>query len=221
MQTDTPRGFEQWLIKFDGVHDSQFGKSFGYGRVEMAYHLMALSCGIEMTECRLLEEHDRAHFMTKRFDRIGNAEKLHVQTWCAMSHLDFQNVGAYSYEELFQTMRLLGLPYPQAEQLFRRMTFNVIARNCDDHTKNFGFTMDKSGEWRLSPAYDVCHAYRPGSIWVSQQSLSVNGKRDGINRDDLLHVAKQMNIKKADAIIAEVQQVVNNWNTFADEIGVE
>jgi serine/threonine-protein kinase HipA len=220
-QTDTPRGFEQWLIKFDGVHDSQFGESFGYGRVEMAYHLMALSCGIEMTECRLLEEHDRAHFMTKRFDRIGNAEKLHVQTWCAMSHLDFQNVGAYSYEELFQTMRLLGLPYPQAEQLFRRMTFNVIARNCDDHTKNFGFTMDKSGEWRLSPAYDVCHAYRPGSIWVSQQSLSVNGKRDGINRDDLLHVAKQMNIKKADAIIAEVQQVVNNWNTFADETGVE
>ncbi|RZM02437.1 MAG: type II toxin-antitoxin system HipA family toxin, partial [Pedobacter sp.] len=220
-QTDTPEGFEQWLIKFDGVHDSQFGESFGYGRVEMAYHLMAVSCGIEMTECRLLEEHDRAHFMTKRFDRIGNAEKLHVQTWCAMSHLDFQNVGAYSYEELFQTMRLLGLPYPQAEQLFRRMAFNVIARNCDDHTKNFGFTMDKSGEWRLSPAYDVCHAYRPGSIWVSQQSLSVNGKRDGINRDDLLHVAKQMNIKKADAIIAEVQQVVNNWQSFADETGVE
>jgi serine/threonine-protein kinase HipA len=220
-QTNAPKGFEQWLIKFDGVHDSQFGESYGYGRVEMAYHLMAIACGIEMTECRLLEEQDRAHFMTKRFDRIGNGEKLHVQTWCAMSHLDFQNVGAYSYEELFQTMRLLGLPYPQAEQLFRRMAFNVIARNCDDHTKNFAFTMDKTGEWKLSPAYDVCHAYRPGSIWVSQQSLSVNGKRDGITRADLLNVAKQMNIKKADSIITEVQNVIDDWLKYAMQAGVE
>jgi len=220
-QTAAPKGFEQWLIKFDGVHDSQFGESYGYGRVEMAYHLMAIDCGIEMMECRLLEEHDRAHFMTRRFDRIENGDKLHVQTWCAMSHLDFQNVGAYSYEELFQTMRSLGLPYPQAEQLFRRMAFNVIARNCDDHTKNFAFTMDRKGEWALSPAYDICHAYRPGSIWVSQQSLSVNGKREGINRADLLAVAKQMNIKKADGLIAEVQGVVDNWMKYASDTKVE
>ena len=220
-QTDAPKGFEQWLIKFDGVHDSQFGETYGYGRVEMAYHLMAVDCGIEMTECRLLEEHDRAHFMTKRFDRAQSGQKLHVQTWCALSHLDFQNVGVYSYEQLFQTMRLLGLPYPQAEQLFRRMAFNVISRNCDDHTKNFAFTMDKTGEWKLSPAYDICHAYRPGSIWVSQQSLSVNGKRDGISRADLLNVAKQMNIKKADSIVTEVQEVVNNWSKYAKETGVE
>jgi len=220
-QTDAPKGFEQWLIKFDGVHDSQFGETYGYGRVEMAYHLMAIDCGIEMMECRLLEEHDRAHFMTKRFDRAQGGEKLHVQTWCALSHLDFQNVGIYSYEELFQNMRLLGLPYPQAEQLFRRMAFNVISRNCDDHTKNFAFTMDKTGEWKLSPAYDICHAYRPGSIWVSQQSLSVNGKRDGINRADLLSVARQMNIKKADGIVTAVQEVVNNWSRYAKETGVE
>jgi len=220
-QTAAPKGFEQWLIKFDGVHDSQFGESYGYGRVEMAYHLMAIDCGIEMMECRLLEEHDRAHFMTRRFDRIENGDKLHVQTWCAMSHLDFQNVGAYSYEELFQTMRSLGLPYPQAEQLFRRMAFNVIARNCDDHTKNFAFTMDKKGEWELSPAYDICHAYRPGSIWVSQQSLSVNGKREGIDRADLMAVAKQMNIKKADGLVTEVQGVVDNWMKYASDTKVE
>ena len=219
-QTNAPKGFEQWLIKFDGVHDSQFGESYGYGRVEMAYHLMALDCGIEMMECRLLEEHDRAHFMTKRFDRAPGGDKLHVQTWCALSHLDFQNVGLYSYEELFQTMRLLGLPYPEAEQLFRRMAFNVIARNCDDHTKNFGFTMDKAGDWKLSPAYDVCHAYRPGSIWVSQQSLSVNGKRDDINREDLLNVARQMNIKKADGIVTGIQEVIDNWAQYARETGV-
>ncbi len=215
-QAEAPMGFNQWLIKFDGVHDSQFGESSGYGRVEMAYYHMATSCGIEMTECRLLEEDDRAHFMTKRFDR----PKLHVQTWCAIDHKDFQQVGDFSYEELFQTMRTLNLSYPRAEQLFKRMAFNVIARNCDDHTKNFAFIMDKSGKWDLSPAYDVCHAYRPSSIWVSRQSLSINGKREQINRNDLLAIAKQMNIKKPNELINEVQESINNWQKYAKQVGV-
>ncbi|WP_428331586.1 type II toxin-antitoxin system HipA family toxin [Mucilaginibacter sp.] len=220
-QAEAPKGFTQWLIKFDGVHDAQFGTSRDYGRVEMAYHLMAAACGIEMTECRLLEEHGRAHFMTRRFDRIPGGEKIHVQTFCAMQHFDFNLVGAYSYEQLFQTMRSLRLDYPQAEQLYRRMVFNVLARNCDDHTKNFAFMMNKSGQWALAPAYDVCHAYRPGSPWVSQQSLSVNGKRQGIGRKDLLEVAKQMTIKKPGEIIEAVNGALKLWNKYADQCQVE
>jgi len=219
-QAEAPKGFSHWLIKFDGVHDSQFGETYGYGRVEMAYHNMAKDCGITMTECRLLEEHDRAHFMTQRFDRVAGKGKLHVQTWCAITHRDFQQVSAYSYEELFQTMRALGLPYPQAEQLFIRMVFNVIARNCDDHAKNFAFIMGKTGTWSLSPAYDICHSYRPGSAWVSRQSLSVNGKHENITRADLLNVAAQMNIKKADGLISAVQEVVDRWPDYAGEMGV-
>ncbi|MFD2145753.1 type II toxin-antitoxin system HipA family toxin [Mucilaginibacter antarcticus] len=220
-QAEAPKGFTQWLIKFDGVHDAQFGTSSDYGRVEMAYHLMAVACGIEMTECRLLEEHGRAHFMTRRFDRIPDKGKVHVQTFCAIQHFDFSQVGSYSYEQLFQTMRTLRLDYPQAEQMYRRMVFNVLARNCDDHTKNFAFTMDKSGQWALAPAYDVCHAYRPDSPWVSQQSLSVNGKRQGIDRKDLLEVARQMTIKKPDEIIRHIEDVLKSWPDFAVQCHVE
>ena len=220
-QADAPKGFAHWLIKFDGVTDKQFGASSGYGRVEMAYNVMAKNAGIEMTECRLFEENGRAHFMTKRFDRVDGKEKLHVQSFCAMQHYDFNEVYLYSYEQLFETMRMLGLPYPQAEQLYRRMVFNVMARNCDDHTKNFMFIMDKKGTWKLSPAYDVCHAYRPNSEWVSQHALSLNGKRNTITKADLLQVAKQMNIKKAEAIIKQISAVVSNWNSYADEVKVE
>lgn len=220
-QAAAPAGFSHWLIKFDGVHDSQFGESSGYGRVEMAYHLMAVACGIEMTECRLLEENGRAHFMTRRFDRSNKKDKLHVQTFCAMQHYDFNEVGLYSYEQLFETMRLLALPYPQMEQLYRRMVFNVLARNCDDHTKNFAFVMDKNGDWRLSPAYDVCFAYRLGSPWVSSQSLTVNGKRTNITAANLLAVAKTVNIKKPAAIIEEVKTAVGNWGEYAGEAKVE
>lgn len=219
-QADVPRGFEHWIIKFDGVHDTQFGESYGYGRVEMAYHLMAKDCGIEMTECRLLEEGERAHFMTKRFDRVHGQGKIHVQSWCAINHIDFQEVGAHSYEGLFQTMRALTLTYPQAEQLFRRMVFNVIARNCDDHAKNFSFMMNKKGEWQLAPAFDVCHAYRPGSIWVSRQSLTVNGKRENFKKEDLLDLARQMNIKKAASIISELNVIISKWPQYADQAGV-
>ena len=220
-QAEAPKGFTHWLIKFDGVIDTQFGASGGYGRVEMAYNLMAVDAGIEMTECRLLEENGRAHFMTRRFDRDPFQGKLHLQSFCAIQHYDFNEINLYSYEQLFETMRILSLPYPQAEQLYRRMVFNVMGRNCDDHTKNFAFLMDKTGKWKLSPAFDVCHAYRPDSTWVSQHSLSINGKRRDITKTDLLEVASQMNIKKANRIIEQLAEVISNWESYADKVNVD
>ncbi|WP_339869947.1 type II toxin-antitoxin system HipA family toxin [uncultured Algoriphagus sp.] len=220
-QVKAPPGFSYWIIKFDGVHDSQFGATVGFGRVEMAYYLMAKAAGIDMSECRLLEENGRAHFMTKRFDRIDNGQKIHMQSLCGIRHFDFNQVGFYSYEQVFETMRMLRLSYPEAEQMFTRMVFNVSARNCDDHTKNFAFLMDQSGKWSLSPAYDICYAYRPGSLWVSSQSLTVNGKREGIDEADFLEVARKMNIKKPEEKIAQVKSVVNRWNEFADEVEVD
>jgi serine/threonine-protein kinase HipA len=220
-QADAPAGFSHWLLKFDGVVDQQMGTSSGYGRVEMAYYMMAQAAAIVMTECRLLEENNRAHFMTKRFDRASNNDKFHIQSFCAIMHYDFNEITAYSYEQLFETMRSMLLPYPDAEQLFRRMVFNVMAKNCDDHTKNFSFIMDKAGQWRLAPAFDICHAFRPGSTWVSQHSLSINGKRQNITRDDLLQVAKRMNIKKAATIINEVHAAVSKWDDFASQANVE
>ena len=220
-QGKAPKGYNHWLIKLDGVSDSQFGASTGYGRVEMAYYLMAKACEIEMTECRLLEENGRAHFMTQRFDREDVDTKHHIQTFCAMQHFDFNNVNSYSYEQLFQTMRLLRLPYPQAEQMFRRMVFNVMARNCDDHTKNFAFRLRKGQNWELTPAYDICHAFRPGSEWVSQHALSINGKRNAITKEDLVTVAKLMNIKKATEIIQQTSEVIKNWMVFAEETKIE
>lgn len=220
-QADAPKGFTHWLLKFDGVTDQQLGISSGYGRVEMAYHLMAKEAEIEMTECRLLEENGRAHFMTRRFDREHGKGKLHIQSFCAVAHYDFSEVTSFSYEQLFETMRRLLLPYTDAEQLYRRMVFNVMARNCDDHSKNFSFSMDKTSKWKLAPAFDVCHSYRPGSTWVSQHSLSINGKRQNITRDDLLEVAKNMNIKKADTIISQVNAVVSRWIDFAAQTNVK
>lgn len=219
-QTKVPKGFEHWLIKLDGVSEAQFGESKGYGRVEMAYYKMAKDCGIDIMESQLLEENGRAHFMTKRFDRGEENKKHHVQTLCAMQHYDFNEVNSFSYEQLFQTMRMLHLPYPQAEQMYRRMVFNVIAKNCDDHTKNFAFRLKKDEEWELAPAYDLCHAYRPNSVWVSQHALSINGKRKGITRDDLITFAKSMNIKKANKIITEINEKILLWNNYAEETNV-
>ena len=219
-QTRAPKGFSHWLIKFDGVSDKQFGTSSGYGKVEMAYHLIALDCGIEMSECRIYEENGRSHFMTRRFDRPAGDEKLHVQTFCGMRHFDFNDITSYSYEQLFETMRFLGLPYHQAEQLYRRMVFNVIMKNCDDHAKNFAFIMDRTGKWNLSPAYDLCHAYRPGSEWVSRHSLSINGKRENLTKNDLLQVAENMNIRKAPHIISHISSVAKQWNEYAQRTKV-
>ena len=219
-QTNSPKGYEHWLIKLDGVSDAQFGESNGYGRIEMAYYNMARDCGVKIMDSELLEENGRAHFMTKRFDREKASIKHHIQTFCAMQHYDFNEVRSYSYEQLFQTMRLLHLPYPDAEQMYRRMVFNVIARNCDDHTKNFAFRLKKGGSWELAPAYDICHAYRPDSIWVSQHALSINGKRKGIKKDDLISIAKAMNIKKSEIIISEINNKVQCWNNYADDVHV-
>lgn len=220
-QADAPKGFTHWLIKFDGVTDKQLGAASGYGRVEMAYNLMARDADIEMTECRLLEEKGRAHFMTRRFDRRPMNGKVHVQSFCALRHYDFNEINLYSYEQLFETMRLLGLPYPQAEQLYRRMVFNVMARNCDDHTKNFAFVMNKTGSWKLSPAYDICHAYQPNHKWVDQHALSINGKRKNITKTDLIEVARKMNVKKAETIIKQIADIISNWKKYARKENVD
>lgn len=220
-QTKTPSGFEHWLIKFDGVSDVQLGGSHGYGRVEMAYYNMATACGIRMMPSRLLEENDRAHFMTKRFDRKGSSSKHHIQTFCAIKHYDYNLITSYSYEQLFQCMRELKLSYADAEQMYRRMVFNVIARNCDDHTKNFSFLLKQDENWVLAPAYDVCHAYRPDSDWVSQHALSINGKRKGITRADLLEIGKSIRCKKASEIIDEINGTVSQWNQYANEVMVQ
>ena len=219
-QANAPKDFDHWLLKLDGVSDVQLGTSHGYGRVEMAYYNMATDCGIEMMPSRLLEENGRAHFMTKRFDREGGDIKHHIQTFCAIKHFDYNAVTSFSYEQLFQTMRELRLPYPDAEQMFRRMVFNVIARNCDDHTKNFSFRLKKDGVWELAPAYDICHAYQPNHQWVSQHALSINGKRSNINKDDMLLIGKSIRCKKAGSIIDEINSVVGKWDDYAERVNV-
>jgi serine/threonine-protein kinase HipA len=219
-QTNAPKGFEHWLIKLDGVSDIQLGSSKGYGRIEMAYYNMAISCGINMMPSRLLEENGRAHFMTKRFDREGGSTKHHIQTFCAMKHFDYNQINSFSYEQLFQTMRELKLSYADAEQMFRRMVFNVVARNCDDHTKNFAFRLKKDSNWELAPAYDICHAYQPKHQWVSQHVLSINGKKSNITKDDLLMIGKSIKNKKAAETIDEISNTVSKWKIFADEVKV-
>ncbi len=220
-QVDAPRGFAHWILKFDGVTDTTLGDPAGYGRIEYAYHRMASAAGIRMTECRLFEEGGRAHFMTRRFDRPAGGGKLHQQSLCAIAHFDFNDPGSYSYEQAFQVIRQLRLPYEDTEQQYRRMVFNVAARNQDDHTKNIAFLMDRDGHWRLSPAFDVIYAYNPGGEWTSRHQMSVNGKRDGITRDDLLAVGREMGVKRAAAIVDEVAAALSGWPDFAHDAGVE
>lgn len=218
-QTTVPEGFEHWLLKLDGVSDAQFGTTHGWGRVEYAYYLMAKDAGITMMDCKLLEENGRAHFMTKRFDRDGNV-KHHVQTWCGLQHYDYNNLLGYSYEQLFQTMRVLRLTYPEAEEMYRRMVFNVLAINYDDHTKNFSFRLKRKYNWELAPAYDVCYSYDPTNVWVNQHTLSINGKHKNITKADLMTIAKANNIKKGVEIIEQIREVVVNWKTYAQEANV-
>lgn len=214
-QLEAPAGYLHWLIKLDGVTDEQLGDPKGYGRIEYAYYLMAQDCGIAMTECRLLEEQGRAHFMTRRFDRPEHNSKLHVLTLCGIRHYDYNNPLAYSYEQAFQTLRSLRLPYPDADQLYRRMVFNVAAANHDDHTKNISFLMDQSGQWRLSPAYDMTYAFNPSHKYLAQHQLSINGKRSEINHTDLMLVAERMNIKRPGEIIDQITEVVSRWPAYA------
>ncbi len=220
-QVEAPDGFDHWILKFDGVKDQSLGDPAGYGRIEYAYYKMAVSAGIKMNECRLMEESGRAHFMTRRFDRVGNASKLHLQSLCATAHFDFNAPGAYSYEQAFQTIRELRLPYKDTEQLYRRMVFNVIARNQDDHTKNISFLMDKNGKWSLSPAYDVIYSYNPEGKWTGKHQMSINGKRENFLKEDLIRVGKEMSIKSYNKIINEIVEVVSNWTHFAKEAGIE
>ncbi len=218
-------GFEYWLLKFDGVagnRDHELDDPQGYGAVEYGYSLMARAAGITMTECRLMEENGRRHFMTKRFDRVDGGKKLHMQSLAALAHFDFNAAGAYSYEQAFQIIRQLGLPISTVEEQFRRMVFNILARNQDDHVKNIAFLMDKAGQWSLSPAFDVTYAYNPGGDWTSRHQMSCNGKRDDFSMADLHAAARAASIKpaRADAIIAEVHATVSRWEEFAVEAGV-
>ena len=219
-QVDAPDGFDYWVLKFDGVSDNALGDPVGYGRIEYAYYLMARDIGIEMTECRLLEEDGRAHFMTRRFDRQANIGKLHLQSLCAIAHYDFNSPGAYSYEQAFQVNRELRLPYSDMEQLYRRMILNVVARNQDDHTKNIAYSMDQEGEWRLSPAFDLVYSYDPQGTWTSKHQMSIHGMTDDFSRTDLLHVGSEMGIRDGRRILDQVLEVVSRWPKYAKDAGV-
>jgi serine/threonine-protein kinase HipA len=223
-QFDTAPGFEHWLLKFDGVgKDKELGTGEGYGRIEYAYHLMAKEAGVIMSPCRLLEENGRAHFMSKRFDREdirGKTHKHHLQTLCAMNHLDFRQRGTHAYEQLFMTIGKLGLDDEAKSQTFRRMAFNVMARNCDDHTKNFAFLLKQGHSWQLAPAYDVTHAYNPKGEWTYQHLMSVNGNFQNIARVDLMEVADRFGVRRPQDALADVRAALANWSSFAKDAGI-
>jgi serine/threonine-protein kinase HipA len=224
-QLPADRGFSYWLMKFDGIagnRDREVADPMGYGSIEFAYHLMAVAAGIEMSECRLHREGGRAHFMTRRFDRTPEGEKLHMQSLCAMCHFDFNQPGAYSYEQGLLTIRKLDMPMSASEQQFRRAAFSVISRDHDDHVKNIAFLMDKRGEWRLSPAFDVAYAYNPDGLWTSRHQMSINGKREDFELDDLIALGASGGIKRARAlaVVEEIDAAVARWPEFAAEAGV-
>jgi len=218
-------GFEYWLLKFDGVsgnRDKELEDPQGYGVIEYAYSGMARDCGIDISECRLFEENGRRHFMTRRFDRLAGGEKLHMQSLCALAHYDFNMAGAYGYEQALLVMRQLGLPMRAIEEQFRRMVFNIVARNQDDHVKNIAFLMDKSGAWSLSPAFDVTYSFNPSGAWTASHQMTLNGKRDDFTLDDFNACARAASMKRgrAAAIVGEVQDVVSRWKEYAEAAGV-
>lgn len=222
-QVKAPEGFTYWLLKFDGTtyseHDKITNNPKGIGNIEYAYYRMAKDSGIEMMESRLLTENDYSHFMTKRFDRLDNGEKLHVQTLAGISHYDRDT--RHSYEEAFGIMRKMKLDYPQMEELYRRMVFNVVSRNHDDHTKNFSFLMDRQGKWQLAPAYDLCYSYSPSRKWTNRHQMSLNGKQENFTYQDLIDVAKNTGINKPDAIIEKTVETVSRWMDYAKDCGVK
>jgi serine/threonine-protein kinase HipA len=223
-QFDAPEGYEHWLLKLDGVGKyPELGSGTDYGRIEYAYYLMAKQAGIEMSPCRLLEENGRAHFMTRRFDREvihGQTVKHHMQTLCAMDHLDFKQRETHAYAQLFMVIARLKLGDTALEQAFRRMVFNVMARNCDDHTKNFAFRLKQGGSWELAPAYDMTHAYNPRGEWTYQHLMSVNGKFKDITRDDILEEADRFSVPKRKESLADVRAALESWPEFAKEAGL-
>jgi serine/threonine-protein kinase HipA len=217
-QVTPPPGFEHWLLKFDGMGaDRELGDSQNYGRIEYAYFLMARAAGIDMMESRLLEERGRAHFMTRRFDRDADERRYHIQTLCAMDHLDFRRKGTNAYAQLFLVIDALNLDYEAREQAFRRMTFNAMARNCDDHTKNFAFRLRQGHAWEIAPAYDVTFAHNPPGDWTNQHLMSVNGKFRDIARADLLAEAERFRIGSARTVIEQVAAALGRWEEFAAE----
>lgn len=214
-QFDVDPGWEHWLLKFDGIgKDHEFGETQGYGRIEYAYHLMATAAGIVMSPCRLLEEGGRAHFMTKRFDREGNT-KLHTQSLCGMAQLDYRAKGVHDYSQCLGVMRQLRMSPAAFEQAFRRIAFNVMARNCDDHTKNVSFILREQKYWELAPAYDLIYAYNPKGEWTYQHLMSVNGRFDRVRRDDLLILADRFQVGAAPRLLAQVRDAVSQWPDFA------
>ncbi len=223
-QFDVAEGFEHWLLKFDGVGKyTELGTGADYGRIEYAYYLMAKQAGIKMYPCRLLEENGRAHFMTRRFDREvvdGKTIKHHVQTLCAMDHLDFKQRGTHSYAQLFMVVAQLKLGDAALNQVFRRMVFNVMARDCDDHTKNFTFRLKQGGNWELAPAYDMTHAYNPRGEWTYQHLMSVNGKFKDITRKDLLMEADRFGVSRPNDVLADVHAALEHWPKAAKEAGL-
>ncbi len=213
-------GFTHWLLKFDGVagnKDKELEDPQGYGAIEYAYALMAHEAGISMTECRLLEEHGRRHFMTRRFDRLDDGSKLHMQSLGGLAHLDYNEAGAHAYEQAFLTIRQLGLPMAATEEQFRRMLFNVVARNQDDHVKNIAFLMDKTGQWQLAPAFDVTYSYNPSGRWTGTHQMTINGKRDGFVLSDIRAAGRSAGLKqgRAAALLEEVTDAVKRWPAFA------
>lgn len=219
-QIQAPAGFDYYLIKLDGVSaEAGFKETENFGRLELSFSQLAKKCGIEMTECSLIEENGRAHFLTKRFDRADGG-KIHMQTLCGIAHYDFYLRRTYSYEQAFNVMRSLHLPYSQAEEMFLRMVFNVVIRNQDDHTKNISFLMDEAGKWRLSPAYDLGFAYNPNGAWTDTHQMSINGKFDDITRQDLMDCALSNNIKNAAESIDKVCEEASKWPEIAKNCGV-
>lgn len=220
-QFDVGDGFEHWLLKFDGMgKDNELGASQDYGRIEYAYSLMAREAGIAMMPCRLLEENGRAHFMTRRFDRDGN-RKHHMQTLCAMAHLDYKQKATHDYNQLFLTIVQLGLGHEALTEAFRRMVFNIMAANCDDHSKNFSFLLRQGSQWELAPAYDVTHAYNPQGEWTYQHLMGVGGRFSGITQADCLSVADRFGIGPAKQVIRQVKAAIERWPEFAAQAGVE
>lgn len=219
-QVKAPNGFKPWIIKFDGVNDVSLGDPQGFGRIEYAYHKMAIQAGITMSECRLLEEGERAHFMTRRFDRAADGQKIHMQSLCAIGHYDFNAAGEYGYEQAFDVIQRLNLGHEALKEMFRRMVFNIVARNQDDHTRNIAFLMNDEGQWSLSPAFDVIWSYNPSGKWTNRHQMTVQGKRDEFTRDDLIAVSEQYGIKGAKEILDEVTAAVSKWLQFANEAGV-
>lgn len=215
-----PSGFSYWLMKFDGANKTTLGESEGKGKIEYAYYLMAKKAGIEMTESRLMEENNRFHFLTKRFDRTDYGEKLHTQTLGALAGIDYKIQKASSYETLFRVMKRLQLPYNRFEQQYRRMLFNVVARNHDDHVKNFSFLMDKVGKWQITPAYDLTFQYKPNGLWTDVHQSSINGKFDNFTRNDLVEFGKLFGIKKANNALEEVINAVSGWSEISNEMDI-